>query len=119
MNMFSTVVFKEPFDVDRELEKLGLKREWLMRAVRASLAARVACTPNHPPSYAGVAGWSEAVRVLREELLPQGFERSNEGNLPFTVSKSGRMAIAVATGDQYTGSDASPCTKNPKGIRTR
>jgi hypothetical protein len=117
--MFSTVVFKEPFEVDRELERLRLRREWLMSAVRASLSARLACTPNHPPSFAGVSGWAEGVRVLREELLPQGFERSNEGNLPFTVNKSGTMAIAVATGDPDTGTDISPCTKNPKGIRTR
>jgi len=117
--MFATAVFKEPFDVDRELSKLGLKQEWLLKAARAAHAARVACTENHPPSYAGVSGWAEGVRVLREETLPYGFERSNESNLPFTVNKAGTMAIAVATGDEYTGTDTSPCTKNPKGRRTR
>jgi hypothetical protein len=117
--MFTTAVFKEQFDVDRELSKLGLKQEWLLKAVRAAFAARVACTLNHPPLYAGISSWAEAVRMVREELLPEGFERSNESNLPFTVNKSGTMAIAVATGDEYTGTDTSPCTKNPKGPRIR
>ncbi len=116
----STTVFRESFDVRRRLAELGLQEEWLLLAVQRGYSARVACTLNHPPLYAGISAWAEAVRTLREQLLPNGFKRSDEGNLPFTINDEGTMAIAVATGDEYTGnSDVSPCTKNSRGPRTR
>jgi hypothetical protein len=40
---------------------------------------------------------------LRENLASEGWERLDEGNLPWTVNATGSTAIAVATGDEETG----------------
>jgi hypothetical protein len=69
--------------------------------------------------YRGLTPWGETTCALRESLLLEGWTRSDEGNLPFTVNKNGTLAIIVATGDEKTGNkDESPCTKSTKGPRT-
>jgi hypothetical protein len=69
--------------------------------------------------YRGLTPWGEATCALREGLSPEGWTRSDEGNLPFTVNKENTLAIIVATGDENTGNNsASPCTKSTKGPQT-
>ncbi len=52
-------------------------------------------------------------------MLPRGWKRVDEGNLPLTVNKAGTVAITVSTGDEDTGRvDGNPCTKSSKGPRT-
>jgi len=60
------------------------------------------------------------VCALREQVIPRNWERSDEGNLPFTVNPTRTVAIAVATGDEDTGKpDRQPCTKSSKGPMTK
>jgi hypothetical protein len=116
----SVTIHEEPHDRRRRLAQLGLKEEWLIKAVRVGQAAKASCTVNDPPSFGGTSLWALAVRTIREQTLPHGFDRSDEGNLPFTINASRNLAIAVATGDSDTGDPkGSPCTKHPHGPRTR
>jgi hypothetical protein len=115
-----TAIHVEPEGRDSRLTELKLDEEILTEAVQAGFMQWATCTPNHPPSFPGFSAWSETVKVLRDRLLPHGWERSNEANLPFTVNADGTVAIAVATGDEATGQeDYTPCTKSRKGPRTR
>lgn len=109
-------------DVNSRLAELGLSRELLVAAVTQGMMARSECTPNDPPLYAGFATWALTVRGLREVLSPQpyGWSRSDEGGYSLVISPNGKMAIAVATGDENTGNPAiTPLTKSPKGPRTQ
>ena len=59
------------------------------------------------------------VCALREELVPRGWERSNDANLPLVVNGNGTVAISVATGDEETGmKEGAPCTSSAKGPKT-
>ena len=100
------------------LHTFGLDPESLQGVVQRGMAAAVSCTRNHPAVLSGILGWGETVCALREVLLPKGWKRLDEGNLPLTVSESGAFAITVATGDEDTGRpEGSPCTKSKKGPR--
>jgi hypothetical protein len=113
-------VLQKAHEVSNRLAELGLEESQLMEAVRKGMAARFSCTPNHPPLAPGFYGWSETVRGLRDVLMIQGWGRDDAGLLSLAVSPDGKIAIAVATGDEATGNpDRTPCTKSSKGPRTR
>ena len=117
--MIATATHVDPMNVRSRLSELGLAEKMLLLAVERGQIARLSCTKNHPPLYPGISAWSETVCALREQLIPEGWERSDEGNLPFTVNPGRTVAIAVATGDEATGrTDRKPCTKSAKRPRT-
>jgi len=112
-------VHVHPFERRNRLADLGLDEEILRQAIQRGFAEWAACTQNHPPSVPGLLAWGETVRALRDLLAPLGWERSNEGNLPFTVNEGKTVALSVATGDEQTGKpDETPCTRSSKGPRT-
>ncbi len=113
-------VLLKPHEVSNRLAELGLVESELLEAVRKGMAARFSCTPNHPPLAPGFYGWSETVRGLRDILMIQGWGRDDDGLLSLAVSPDGKIAIAVATGDEATGDPQRiPCTKSSKGPRTK
>lgn len=113
------VLHVQPFERRNRLAVLGLDEEILRQAIQRGFAEWAACTANHPPSFPGLLAWGETVRALRDLLAPLGWERSNEGNLPFTVNEAKTIALSVATGDEQTGDpDETPCTQSSKGPRT-
>lgn len=113
-------IFKQPGDVEDKLRELGLTESLLLGAVAKGLFAWLDCTANHPPSFPGMAAWGETNCNLRESLLPQGWERLNDRNLPLTVKRDTGIAITASSGDECTGLEESiPRTRNPKGLTTK
>ncbi len=112
-------VHMQPFERRNRLAELGLEEELLRQALQQGLSEWATCTDNHPTSFPGLLFWGETVKSLRDLLAPHGWERANEGNLPFTVNGAKTVAIAVATGDEETGNpEETPCTKSSKGPHT-
>lgn len=119
--MQSKVRFKIQ-DVSSRLADLGLNTNILQEAVQQGMLARSEATPNDPPLYPGFATWARTVRSLREQLIPHpyGWSRSDDGGYSLVVHPDGKIAIAVATGDENTGdAHMTPLTKSPKGARTQ
>lgn len=113
------VIRVEAPDVVSRLTELGLAMINLSRPVEQGMRAFSECTPNDAPLFPGFSAWAMAVRGLREQLLPK-WSRSNEGGYPLVISPEGKLAIAVATGNEDTGNpNANPTTKSPKGPRTQ
>lgn len=105
-------------DARRRLEELGLDSEALLDVARRGMAAAAGCTQNHPAVLSGILGWGETICALREYLIPEGWNRLDEANLPLTVNSDETVALTVATGDEDTGRpEGSPCTKSKKGPR--
>ncbi len=114
-----TKLISGPIECPSRLAELGLDQDMLWQAVLRGQAAWANCTTNHPPLYRGVSAWAETTCALREIVLPLGWKRLDEGNLPLTANQTETLAITVATGDEDTGKqDGSPCTKSKKGPRT-
>lgn len=104
---------------DVRLAQLGLRHAPIVDAVKRGYVAFISSTPNDPPLFPGFAAWAMVVRALREYLLPEGWQRSDENNYSLVVNGVGTVAIAVATGDDGTGrADEHPTTKSSKGPST-
>jgi hypothetical protein len=97
---------------------MGLSVDALTAAVRMGQDARSSCTLNDPPSETGLHGWGRTVRGLRENTLPLGWTRFDDGRIHGVINADGTIVIAVATGDAATGRPgSSPKTAYPKGDR--
>ena len=109
-------VITEPQRVAARLRELGVSQEILHGALHAGIAASALTTLNHPPNFGGTSLWAEAVRWLRETLIPKGWRRDNSYNFPTVVNSSDTVAIAIARGDEGTGDpDAVPSTQYSRG----
>lgn len=114
-----TVLHDDPIAASDALACLGLTESALLAAAMQGYLARTNCTANHPPLFPSLFAWAETVRALREQLAPLGWVRNDEKNYSRTVHPEGRIAIAVATGNEATGvSGESPITKSVKGPST-
>lgn len=112
-------IHTDPVNVARRLAQLGLKEKQMADVVRRGYLAFASCTVNHPLLYPGFSAWAEMVAGLREYLLPEDWDRSDDKNYALVVNPTGTMAIAVATGDEATGrADMAPTTKSSKGPST-
>lgn len=109
----------QPHEVADRLRQLGLTPDILRTAVMVGEAARLSCTANDPPGFAGYIAWGSTIRTLRELLAPLGWKKNDDGNYSTVVDEQEAIAIAVASGDENTGSlGISPRTKNAKGPAT-
>lgn len=114
-----TLLHADPHTAAVALGRLDLMEEPLLAAVMQGYMARIDCTANHPPLYPSFVAWGETVRALREQLAPAGWERNDEKNYSRAMHPNGRIAIAVATGDEATGAaNLTPSTKSAKGPST-
>lgn len=114
-----TVVHTELFDVADRLRELGLRVDLLTNPVHAAYQAWSNCSVFDPRMYAGLTFWAVAIRHLRFGLVPLEWTTNDEGNYSLTISPDGSVAIAVATGDEFTGiPDEVPSTQSKKGPKT-
>jgi hypothetical protein len=110
----STAIHFFEDDADSVLETMGLSGEVLTEVCRHGLAAFLTATPYHPSNAAGLLLYLELVQSLRQELVPMGWE-VDEGGLALTFNEPLGIAIAVRSGDAYTGDPAkSPWFKYPE-----
>jgi hypothetical protein len=111
-------IVEEPIKVRVRIKELGLTEKILNDALRAGITARSNCTEHHPRNYPGIVMWAEIVRFLGDALKPLGWKRSDKSNFPLVVREDGQVAIAVAGGDNLTGSSnptAKPSSRHPRG----
>jgi hypothetical protein len=114
------LVVTDEIERARRLAEMGVTEKPLSEAIRAGHFARTNCTPSHPISFPGIAMWGETVRALRDGLSKERWTRDDPKGFPRIVRPDGRVALAVATGDEATGNPGrEPTTKYPKGIVLR
>ena len=78
------------------------------------------CTPNDPPSMAGILAWGKTQRRLRDLLMPSGWEPDNAFNYATVVHPMRSHGITTPGGDVNTGlPNKTPSTKSEKGPVTK
>lgn len=101
------------------LAQLGLEEEPLREAAAKGQLAVDNCTDNHPRMFPPLVGWAETVRGLRDYVATLGWGKSDDRNYALALDPNGRVAIAVATGNEQTGVvSGTPATKASKGPST-
>ena len=117
--MSQTQVFEIPQDVDVRLAQLGLGQSLLSDVLLQANLYRVRLTAHHPRLYRYQVMSGETVAALRDQLIPLGWNKSDDGNYELTVNDEGNIAIAVASGDEGTGNPRrTPSNRSPKGRHT-
>ncbi len=106
-------------DVTNRLYQLSLTVAALSEAVWQGYLARTQLTDHHPRIFFGYSMWAQTVAALRDNLRPDGWLKSDQGNYELTINDTVKLAIAVTTGDECTGlAHLNPSNKCPKGINT-
>src|SRR3954467_6133091 len=110
----------QPLDVRVRMLGLDVLEEEVHEAVRRGLSARRSCDKHHPPSFPGTYQWAESHHGLRDLMSPRGWMPNDDANFSRILSPDGRVALTVATGDQFTGTEGpqQPATKYPRGSQT-
>jgi hypothetical protein len=106
-------------DADVRLLQLGLSLKPLLRVAEVSYHTFISFSPNYPRFAAGIGGWADGVRELRDYTLPLGYRSSDENNYCVVINDALKLAIQVAMGDSDTGiASGDPSTKALKGLHT-
>lgn len=120
---FHDQVFDAPGDVETRLVDLGLSLEIVQRAVDEGTLSRLQVTANHPVTAGGTMLYFEAVRSLRDQLIPlskEGWEKLDDQNRALVFNKRRSLLIGVASGDWQTGMrNGNPTTRSAKGQSTK
>lgn len=102
-----------------ELQALGLTDGLIRDVVIRGETERDSASPNDAPTRGGMCAYFERVLAIRELLAEHGWTADNSKNLCTVVSPCGRHAVAVVTGDRFTGrAEADPQPKYPRGTAT-
>lgn len=110
---------EDSFRKAAQLREIGVEEAILLAALQEGDAGAARCTANHPPMAPGFFRFAETVRSLADQLAPLGWVRRDYKNFSTVVSPDGRVAIAVASGDDGTGDlFADVTTRSPKGAAT-
>ncbi|MCA9593748.1 MAG: hypothetical protein KC776_10575 [Myxococcales bacterium] len=118
MNSESKVI-DEPRTVALRLRELGVEPKVLRDAILDGEAARESCTAHDPVQMPGFLAWGRVVRGLRDRLVPDNWKARDHRGYATVVSPDESIAIAVATGNEVTGTaGAGASTKYPKGAAT-
>jgi hypothetical protein len=114
----AAVLYIKPHDVRHRLADLDLTVEIVQDVGRAARIAKTGCSPNHPPTFRGTAAWANAIKHLRDVLIPLGWRRDDPANFSMTINDKRRIYIVVATGDNLAGIEGpgDPRTKTAKGV---
>jgi hypothetical protein len=117
--MNEAILLTEPTVVGNRLEQLGLTREIMISGIDAMVGGRASCTLNDAPSAPGYMSWNYGTRRMREELIPLGWERSEEGQLSSVYNRKLNIKLIVCNTDEGTGlPDRAPAQRSKKGLAT-
>ena len=109
----------DPLRRESLLRRIGVTEQELTMALDAGDAAAAGCTSNHPPMAPGFYRFAETIAALAAVKGPQGWTRQDHKNFSTIVSPDGRVAIAVASGNDGTGDlGVEVSTRSPKGVVT-
>jgi hypothetical protein len=115
----NVILIKEKIEVGNRLEQLGLSREKLIEGIDAMVGGRASCTDNDPPSAPGYSSWREGTRRMREVLIPDGWAKSEDGQLSSVYNKDLNIKLVVSNTDAGTGLDyGRPQNNSKKGAAT-
>lgn len=112
----TVLVHNSGYSIEARVRELGLSREGLLSAVRASAAAVAGCTVNSPPIARGWLAWHDAVVRLRQEFRSYGWEADDTANFSTIIDHAAGIKIAVVNTDEGTGNVASfPTNRSKRG----
>lgn len=115
MNMIETQVWKKPWDVDRRLAELELRRDALLNVVNVAISAGADATPYHPANAEGTLRYQNGVWSLRDQLVGKKWSVHREESVEAIRNDKLRIKVAFANVDIACDDDQMPKPRSPKG----
>lgn len=104
---------KEPWDVDRRLSELGLKRQPLLNVVATAVSAGADATPFHPANAAGTLSYQHGTWALRSENLADGWEIDRSAGVE--AIRKGIVRVVYTNVDIACDDEQKPQPRSRKG----
>jgi hypothetical protein len=106
-------------EAESRLEQLGLRAEWIERALARGDAEARTVSQLAPKGFEGTVRWGRSSEFLREDLCSRSWTPDDTLNIARSVSPDGEDCIVVTTGGKGTGLHGpDPTTKYTKGSGT-
>ncbi|MDP9383435.1 MAG: hypothetical protein M3Q29_25490 [Chloroflexota bacterium] len=116
-------VYVDPYEVDVQLDRIGLPKTLLLQAAEDGHVDRVFASPLDFPGRGEYDAASRALRTICEEggKVPASWHRDTYLGIPVATNLDETIAITVTSGDEFTGIDgeSDPKTRSLKGPNTR
>ena len=103
-------------DDNKLLEAMMLPMPFLLEVVATIVQANRSVHPLAPESYKGAGIWGLGSALIRERLLPLGWEVKSHRNDEQIINRTLAASITVKRGDKHTGLPGCPVSqKSPAG----
>lgn len=109
-----TLVFRDPWDVDRRLIELGLHKAGLLKAVAVSRTERNNVTPFHPANAAGTFSYHHGVAAIRSEFVGDAWMVDRSDGIEAIWNQASGLKVSFCNVDQACGVDH-PRPRSDKG----
>jgi len=115
-----TRIFSDPAQIAPLLRRqFPIRIDELQVIAAAIFRGFVQVSSLHPKGFRGTNAWAEGTSSLRALMIPKGWHVEDPQGQPRVVSKNGKIAITVSSGNADTGvANRVPQTRNDKGTQT-
>jgi hypothetical protein len=99
--------------------QFGLEIPALSDLAAEIYSAFISTTALDPKGFNGTSAWAAGTRGFRARIIPLGWRPEDPKGQPRVVSRDGRIAVTVSSGNANTGNPTKdPMTRNDKGSQT-
>ena len=113
--MIETQVWKEPWDVDRRLAELELRRDALLKVVNIALSAGADATPYHPANAEGTFRYQYGVWSLRDQFVGEKWSVHREESVEAIRNDKLKVKVAFSNVGIACDDEHKPKPLSPKG----
>lgn len=115
MARIETRLLKEPWDVDRRLNELGLSRSGLLRARDVALNEAANVTLNHCANAAGTFSYQHGTWALRDEFSGPLWVADRADGVEAILNKAISTRVAYQNVDRACDDESPPAPRWEKG----
>ena len=115
MDMIEAQVWKAPWDVDRRLAELDLRRDALLNVVNIAISAGADATPYHPANAEGTFRYQNGVWSLRDQIIGEKWSVHREESVEAIRNDKLKVKVAFANVSIACDDDQMPKPRSPKG----
>lgn len=119
MPNIAPIIIREDQDVESALNKIGLTRDVVIKVALSAAAARAESLAVDPLSAPGTFSYIHGVRVIRLNLLKQGWRLSRQGNVESTINDKLGVQLCFQNVDVACSEDKNPHAISGKGTASR
>lgn len=110
-----TIIYRDPWDVDRRLAELGLSRAALLKAVAIALQESRNATPYHCANAAGTFAYHHGTWAIRNEFVGEQWAIDRANGVEAIVNQKLKVRVIFSNIDIACDDDQQPKPRSPKG----